>query len=271
MMSFIGSLEENSVFMFHACAHNPTGCDLNPDQWRQVSCLLKEKKAVILLDSAYQVRFLNSISRFLFSFWFLDSFLCSSSCFAIPSPFPQGFASGDPEKDAFAIRTLVKDGHQIMLCQSYAKNFGLYGERVGLFSVVTESKEEADRVLSQLKIIVRPMYSSPPIHGARIVAEILSDPSLKSQWLKECKTMADRIQEMRVLLRSKLEEGQQGKKNLSRSYSWNHVTDQIGMFCYTGLTKEQVSLPLLTSLMCDFCCLPSCFSSFLVCVCRLQD
>jgi aspartate aminotransferase len=158
----------------------------------------------------------------------------------------KGFASGDPEKDAFAIRTLVKDGHQIMLCQSYAKNFGLYGERVGLFSVVTESKEEADRVLSQLKIIVRPMYSSPPIHGARIVAEILSDPSLKAQWLQECKTMADRIQEMRVLLRSKLEEGQEREKknSLSRTYSWNHVTDQIGMFCYTGLTKEQVLLSL---------------------------
>lgn len=120
-----------------------------------------------------------------------------------------------------------------MLCQSYAKNFGLYGERAGLLSVVTQNKEEAERVSSQLKVIVRPMYSNPPVHGARIVAEVLSDPALKAQWLQECAAMATRIQSMRHLLRQKLEAGNGSRK-------WNHITEQIGMFCYTGLTKEQV-------------------------------
>lgn len=86
----------------------------------------------------------------------------------------------------------MSDGHQLILCQSYAKNFGLYGERVGLVSIVTSAADEAKRVASQLQQIVRPMYSSPPIHGARIVAEVLSDPHLKAQWLQECKGMADR-------------------------------------------------------------------------------
>jgi aspartate aminotransferase len=114
------------------------------------------------------------------------------------------------------------------------QNFGLYGERVGLFSVVTASKEEAGRVNSQLKLIVRPMYSSPPIHGARIVAEVLSDPALKQQWLGECRTMANRINQMRALLRSKLETASRHQR------CWKHITEQRGMFCYTGLTSQQV-------------------------------
>ena len=105
----------------------------------------------------------------------------------------QGFASGDAEADAYAIRKFVEDGHYIMLSQSFAKNFGLYGERVGLFSIVTSSNEEAERVNSQIKLIVRAMYSNPPLHGARIVAEVLSDPELKAEWYKECKGMADRL------------------------------------------------------------------------------
>lgn len=94
----------------------------------------------------------------------------------------QGFASGDVARDAFAVRKFLQDGHEIALAQSFAKNMGLYGERAGAFSLITKSKKEMECVLSQLKIIVRPMYSNPPIHGARIVAEILGDPELKSHW-----------------------------------------------------------------------------------------
>lgn len=126
----------------------------------------------------------------------------------------------------------MADGHHVFLSQSYAKNFGLYGERIGALSVVGESQKEAARIESQLKILIRPMYSNPPIHGALIVSEILSDPVLSKQWYGECQGMADRIIAMRTLLRSKLEN--------QTSLSWQHITDQIGMFCYTGLSERQV-------------------------------
>jgi aspartate aminotransferase, mitochondrial len=103
------------------------------------------------------------------------------------------FASGDPDKDAWALRHFVDQGHPIALAQSFAKNFGLYGERVGAFSLVCGSSEERRRVESQLKILVRAMYSNPPIHGARIVAEILADQGLTDIWRGEVKGMADRI------------------------------------------------------------------------------
>jgi aspartate aminotransferase, mitochondrial len=103
------------------------------------------------------------------------------------------FASGDPDKDAWALRYFVEQGHPIALAQSFAKNFGLYGERVGAFSLVCDSKDEVQRVESQLKILVRAMFSNPPIHGARIVAEILEDPQLTDMWRSEVKGMADRI------------------------------------------------------------------------------
>lgn len=110
------------------------------------------------------------------------------------------FASGDPDKDAWALRYFVDQGHPIALAQSFSKNFGLYGERVGAFSLLCESKEEVQRVESQLKILVRAMLSNPPIHGARIVAEILEDPQLTETWRSEVKGMADRIISMRMEL-----------------------------------------------------------------------
>lgn len=116
----------------------------------------------------------------------------------------QGFASGSVDRDAFAVRLFLKDGHQIALAQSFAKNMGLYGERAGAFSLITSGKEEADRVLSQLKILVRPMYSNPPIHGARLVSTILSTPELRQEWLGDVKLMADRIITVRATLRSTL-------------------------------------------------------------------
>ena len=135
-------------------------------QWAELSQLLLRKRHVVFFDSAYQ-----------------------------------GFASGDADRDAAAVRRFVADGHQILLAQSYAKNFGLYGERIGALSVVCADAEEKARVESQLKILVRPMYSNPPVYGARLVATVLSDDALHAQWSGECKDMADRIIAMRTALR----------------------------------------------------------------------
>jgi aspartate aminotransferase len=145
----------------------------------------------------------------------------------------QGFASGDPDKDVAAVRMFLDQGHDIMLAQSFAKNFGLYGQRVGVASIVCGSQKESSAVLSQVKIVARAMYSNPPVHGARIAKMILSDARLKAMWKKEVNEMATRIISMRNLLRSNLEQ-------LGSKHSWKHITDQIGMFAYTGLSAAQV-------------------------------
>ncbi|KAG5186051.1 aspartate aminotransferase [Tribonema minus] len=189
---------KGSAFLLHACAHNPTGVDPTLDQWRQISQAMKAQGHVVFFDCAYQ-----------------------------------GFASGDAEHDAAALRMFVADGHNVALGQSFAKNFGLYGERIGALSVVCADLEEAARVESQLKLVIRPMYSNPPVHGARLVSEILSDAALRAEWAGECRGMAERITAMRVALRESLE-----KRGSARD--WSHITDQIGMFCYTGLTTEEV-------------------------------
>ncbi|XP_046676171.1 aspartate aminotransferase, mitochondrial [Homalodisca vitripennis] len=194
----INKIPENSIILLHACAHNPTGVDPRPEQWQELSQLIKKKKLFPFFDMAYQ-----------------------------------GFASGDVVKDAFAVRLFLKDGHEIALAQSFAKNMGLYGERAGAFSLVTSTKDEAAKTLSQIKILVRPMYSNPPIHGARIVTEILGDPALRQQWLGEVKGMADRIISVRTALKDNL-------KKEGSTKDWSHITDQIGMFCFTGLQPAQV-------------------------------
>ncbi len=144
-----------------------------------------------------------------------------------------GFASGNAETDAYAIRYFASKGVPLVLAQSYAKNFGLYGQRIGTLSVVTETKEETERVESQLKAIVRPMYSNPPVHGARLVQEILSSPDLRKQWVVECKAMADRIMSMRTMLVSEL-------KTRGSTIDWSHIVTQIGMFGFTGMTTPEV-------------------------------
>lgn len=137
----------------------------------------------------------------------------------------QGFASGNTSRDAFAVRYFVEQGHQIALSQSFAKNMGLYGERVGAFSLVTADPEEKARVDSQLKIVIRPMYSNPPVHGARVANAILSSPELYSQWEGEVKGMADRIISMRDKLYDSL-------VSLNTPGEWGHIKSQIGMFRY---------------------------------------
>lgn len=185
MLADLKAAPNQSMVLLHACAHNPTGVDPTQEQWREISKVVKEKGHLPFFDMAYQ-----------------------------------GFASGDTDRDAYAVRLFVQEGHNIVLAQSFAKNMGLYGERVGAFSIVCDSTEEKQRVDSQIKILVRPLYSNPPVHGARIASEILNDPALNKQWLGEVKGMADRIIEMRALLKKNL-------KELGSRHNWDHITDQV--------------------------------------------
>ncbi|KAI1319497.1 aminotransferase [Xylariaceae sp. FL0255] len=193
MMADIKAAPKGSMFLFHACAHNPTGVDPTQEQWREISDAVKAQGHFAFFDMAYQ-----------------------------------GFASGSTDQDAFALRHFVDEGHNVCLAQSFAKNMGLYGERVGAFSILAADAEEKKRIDSQIKILVRPLYSNPPVHGARIASEILNTPALYQQWLGEVKEMADRIITMRALLKDNLEK-------LGSSHDWSHITSQIGMFAYTGL------------------------------------
>lgn len=145
----------------------------------------------------------------------------------------QGFASGDLENDAFSLRLFSEKTNNVCLFHSFSKNFGLYGERVGTLSFLTESAEEAERITSQLKLIARPMYSSPPKHGARIVDMVLSDPDLTASWHADLKGMSGRTIELRERLVGNL-------KSLGSEHDWSHITNQIGMFAFTGLTEEMV-------------------------------
>jgi len=146
----------------------------------------------------------------------------------------QGFATGNVPNDAFAVRQFIKEGHYPLVCQSFAKNFGLYGERVGALHFVTSSSEQKKILDSQIKITIRPMYSNPPIFGARVVSTILNDKELSALWYKEVKIMADRIISCRKSLVNEL-------KKVGSKRNWDHIVNQIGMFCYTGLNQDQVS------------------------------
>jgi len=192
------NMPEGSTVLLHACAHNPTGMDPSVEQWSEISKTMKDNKLLPFFDCAYQ-----------------------------------GFASGNAPQDAFAIRMFVDDGHTLATVQSFSKNFGLYGQRIGALSIVTADEAEKEKVLSQMKIVIRPIYSNPPRFGANIVKTILSDDRLTVDFIDQCKEMADRINRMRIKLRTTLEEGEQNR-------SWEHITNQIGMFAFSGMTKEEV-------------------------------
>lgn len=198
MCEDLKAMPDGSIVLLQACAMNPTGVDPTEEQWRELSALLKDKNVSIMFDNAYQ-----------------------------------GYASGDTNRDAFSVRLFADEGHDIMVCQSYSKNMGLYGQRAGCLTVVTQDAEAGDAVTSQLKKVVRPTYSNPPIHGARIVKTVLADPQLEAQWREDCAALAARINDMRSSLRSALE-----STNTQRD--WSHITSQIGMFSFTGLDKSQV-------------------------------
>lgn len=197
-MEDISKLPEQAIILFHACAHNPTGVDPKPEQWKEIAAVVKQRNLFPFFDMAYQ-----------------------------------GFASGDADKDAWAMRYFIDQGANLVLSQSFAKNMGMYGERVGGFTVICSDADEAKRVESQLKILIRPMYSNPPLNGARIAATIMNTPELRKEWLEEVKVMANRIISMREQLVSNL-------KKEGSIHNWQHIIDQIGMFCFTGLKQEQV-------------------------------
>ncbi|KAK8805458.1 hypothetical protein WA158_002114 [Blastocystis sp. Blastoise] len=144
-----------------------------------------------------------------------------------------GYASGSIDNDAYSIRKFVDDGHYLALCLSFSKNFGLYGERVGCTSIVCEDYDEKKKVLEQLKCAARSLWSLSPLYGARLVSEILRDPKLYKQWEGECRQMSERIKSMRYLLVDNLAKCGSAK-------DWSHITNQIGMFSFTGLSPEQI-------------------------------
>jgi aspartate aminotransferase len=197
MMSALRGASPGAMVLLHACAHNPTGIDPSEAQWREIAALMKERRLIPLMDSAYQ-----------------------------------GYASGSLDTDAYAVRLFLSKGFEFFMCQSFAKNLGLYGERIGMLHVICKTPEVAKVVLSQVKLVIRPMYSSPPKHGGELVMYILGDEARFAKWKQELEGMAKRILEVRDLLRKGLEaKGTPG--------TWNHITDQIGMFSFTGLSQAQ--------------------------------
>lgn len=202
MKKAISDAPDHSIILLHACAHNPTGVDPTQAQWKELAALLKQKSHFPFFDCAYQ-----------------------------------GFASGDLAKDAWAVRYFVEQGFELCIAQSFAKNFGLYGERAGCFHFVTGPGSDAHktigRIASQLAILQRSEISNPPAYGARIASLVLNDEALFKEWEANLRTMSGRIIDMRKALRAKLEE-------MGTPGTWNHITDQIGMFSFTGLNEKQV-------------------------------
>ena len=197
MLAALNAAPAGTVVVLHACCHNPTGYDITQPQWDQVVTAVKEKNLVTFLDMAYQ-----------------------------------GFGHGIQE-DGAVIDKFVKAGLTFFVSTSFSKSFSLYGERVGALSVLCESKEEAARVMSQLKIAIRTNYSNPPIHGGAVVAAVLNDPARRAVWEKELGEMRVRIKEMRQKLVD-------GLKAAGVKQDMSFITQQIGMFSYSGLTKDQM-------------------------------
>jgi aromatic-amino-acid transaminase len=197
MRSALEGLAAGSIVVLHACCHNPTGVDLSQEQWQAVLEIVRSRGLVPFLDLAYQ-----------------------------------GFAES-LEADGYAARLFAEAMSPVFLSSSFSKSFSLYGERVGALSVVTTSPEEAARVLSQVKRVVRANYSNPPTHGSQVVATILGTPNLRSLWDRELGVMRERMKAMRKLLVEKI-------KTRVPSADFSFVLNQRGMFSYSGLSKEQV-------------------------------
>ncbi|XP_047251680.1 aspartate aminotransferase, chloroplastic isoform X2 [Capsicum annuum] len=198
MIDDIKAAPEGSFILLHGCAHNPTGIDPTPEQWEKIADLIQEKNHIPFFDVAYQ-----------------------------------GFASGSLDQDASSVRLFAARGMELLVAQSYSKNLGLYGERIGAINVLCSSADAATRVKSQLKRLARPMYSNPPIHGARIVANVIGIPELFSEWKKEMEMMAGRIKSVRQKLYDSLSVKDKSGKD------WSFILKQIGMFSFTGLSKAQ--------------------------------
>jgi len=196
MLEDLSSAPPKSVIVLQACAHNPTGLDLTREQWKKIAEVCKERQLIPFFDCAYQ-----------------------------------GFASGCVDRDAWAVRYFVSSGLELLCAQSFSKNFGLYSERVGNLTIVMKNRNNYNNILSQMNLIARGMYVSPPCHGAMIVQTVLTNPDMLKEWKKSIKVMADRMNDTRTELRRRIE-------NLDTPGDWSFITSQIGMFSYTGLTEE---------------------------------
>lgn len=197
MLETLAHAPEGDVIVLHGCCHNPSGADLKAEQWNAVADTLRARSLVPLVDFAYQ-----------------------------------GFGD-DLETDAAGVRTLAEAGLDILVSSSFSKNFGLYRERVGALSVVTESPDATARVLSQLKAIVRTNYSNPPAHGGGIVTTILDDPELTALWKMELSAMQSRIAGTRKAF-------VEGLKNTGANRDFSFLERQKGMFSFSGLDRKQV-------------------------------
>ncbi|MGF6414372.1 aromatic amino acid transaminase [Paraburkholderia sp. MM5482-R1] len=197
MLAAIDALPEKSIVLLHACCHNPTGVDLSPSQWAELVPVLQRRKLIAFVDMAYQ-----------------------------------GFGAG-LEEDAAPVRLLADANVPLIVANSFSKNFSLYGERVGALSVVCKSADEAARVAGQLMSAVRANYSNPPTHGARLVANVLADATLRASWEAELGAMRERILAMRKVIHAGLD-GRVDEVMRARYVA------QRGMFTYTGLSESQV-------------------------------
>ena len=197
MLQALNAMPAGSIVLLHACCHNPTGADLTDDQWTKVIQVVTQRGLIPFLDMAYQ-----------------------------------GFGVRI-DADGKVVRRFAEAGGPLFVSNSFSKSFSLYGERVGALSIVAVSAEEAARVLSQLKRVIRTNYSNPPTHGGQVVATALATPELRALWEKELEGMRVRIREMRQLLVQKL-------KEKAPSQDFDFVIRQRGMFSYSGLTKPQV-------------------------------
>jgi aromatic-amino-acid transaminase len=197
MLAALRAATAGTIVVLHACCHNPTGYDLTPDQWKQVVQAVRERGLVAFLDLAYQ-----------------------------------GFGDGIAE-DGAVVQRFLEAGIDFFVSTSFSKSFSLYGERVGALSVVCASADEAARVLSQLKIVIRTNYSNPPTHGAQVVAMVLTTPALRRRWEEELAGMRQRIRQMRAALVEKL-------KAAGVRQDMSFIARQKGMFSYSGLSKEQM-------------------------------
>ncbi|KAJ4708037.1 Aspartate aminotransferase [Melia azedarach] len=198
MLEDLGAASFGSIVLLQVCGHNPTGVDPTPEQWEQIRQLMRLKGLFPFFDCAYQ-----------------------------------GFVT-NLDADVLPVRLFIADGGECLVAQSYSKIMGLYGERVGTLSIVCKTSDVASSIESQLKLIIRPLYSNPPIHGASIVTAILKDREMYSQWAAELKVMTDRIASLRQqLYNALLDRGTPG--------DWSHITRQVGMYTLTGLNAEQVA------------------------------
>ncbi|ENM8060973.1 amino acid aminotransferase [Vibrio vulnificus] len=198
MLADLEKASAGDVVLLHGCCHNPTGIDPTAQEWEALAKLVADKGLLPLFDFAYQ-----------------------------------GFAKG-VEEDAQGLRTFAKFNKEILVASSFSKNFGLYNERVGAFTLVAESQEIAETAFSQVKAIIRSIYSNPPAHGSAVVTHILNDAALRAEWEAEVAEMRDRIQEMRELFVATLKE-----EGVAADFSF--IERQNGMFSFSGLNKDQVA------------------------------